>query len=274
MTNVNVSNVLQGPVDVYVGAFGATEPTDGVWTPVDQTVWRPAGATAGGVKLTVGITSKNLDVDQVPDPVGVRVTGRTVDVETSMSEVTLQNIQSLMNGGTLTVGGTTTAGAGWTTTPASSTLTSTSAHGLTVGQAVVLGAITNTTGLIAGQVYFVLTVPTTTTLTIGLAANGTPIAMGGTAGTVASVTIATYESFQPLSSVAAFNPTYSAILLEGAAPGASAAYLRRVIVRRVLSTGGFSVEWKKDTQQGLTAKFGAFYVSNSVAVFKVIDEMA
>ena len=273
MTNVNVSNVLQGPVDVYVGAFGAVEPTDGVWTPVDQTIWRPAGATAGGVKLAVGITSKNLDVDQVPDPVGVRVTGRTVDVETTMSEVTLANIQSLMNGGTLTVGGTAGVGTSWTTTASTSTLTSATDHTLVVGQAIVLGAITTTTGITAGQIYYVLTVPTTKTITIGIAAFGTPVAMT-TNGTVASVTIATYESLTPLSSVVAFSPTYSALLLEGSAPGASASYLRRVIVRRVLSTGGFSVDWKKDTQQGLTAKFGAYYVSNSVATFKLIDQLA
>ena len=273
MTNLNVVNVLQGPCDVYVGAFGAVEPTDGTWTPVDQTIWRPAGATNGGVKLTVGMTFKTLDVDQVPDPVGVRMTGRTTDVETTLSEITIANIQGLMNGGTTTIGGTSTVGTSWTTTASTSTLTSATDHTLTVGQAIVLGAITSTTGIVAGQVYYVLTVPTTKTLTIGTAPQGVPVAMS-TNGTIASVTIATYESFVPLSSVAAFTPTYSAILLEGAAPGANASFLRRVIVRKVLSTNGFSVEWKKDTQAGLAAKFGAYYISNAVLPWKLIDELA
>jgi hypothetical protein len=271
VTNLNVSNILQGPCDVYVGAFGAVEPTPGTWTAVDQTVWRPAGATAGGVKLSVGMTFKELDVDQVPDPVGVRMTGRTIAVETSLSEITLANIQSLMNGGTTTTGGT-SVGSSWTITASSSTLTSATSHGLSVGDAVVLGAITTTTGVTAGTVYYVLTVPSATTFTIGAAPGGSALSMTSN-GSTASVTQLTYQSLEPLSSVAAFSPTYSALLLEGAAPGSNASFLRRVIIRRVLSTGGFEVEWKKDTQQGMTAKFGAYYISNSIMPFKIIDQL-
>ena len=113
MTAVDVTNVLMGPVDVYVGAFGATEPTVSDWvTAIDTGIWVPAGATSGGVKLSVAIDTKTLEVDQVPEEVGVRVTGRKLAVETEMAESTLENVKFLMNGGTLATGALTPAGLG------------------------------------------------------------------------------------------------------------------------------------------------------------------
>jgi hypothetical protein len=96
---VTVTNLLQGPCDIYVAAFGATEPTLGTWTaPVSP--WVDAGGTLGGVKLSVKMDFKPLEVDQVPDDVGQRMTKRTITVETMLAEATLANIKSLMNGGT------------------------------------------------------------------------------------------------------------------------------------------------------------------------------
>src|SRR6476619_5294866 len=110
---VDVSNILQGPCNVYLAAFGATEPAPGTWTEMDSGIWTNAGGTNGGVKLNVNTTFKTLEVDQVPDPVGVRMTARDVTVETELSEITLTNIKFLMNGGTITNGGT-TVGSTWT----------------------------------------------------------------------------------------------------------------------------------------------------------------
>lgn len=185
---VVVSNVLQGPCDVYVGAFGATEPTDGVWTE-PGVAWTDAGGTSGGVKFNVNMDFKTLEVDQVPDEVGVRMTGRKILVETTMAEVTLENIKSLMNGGTITTG-------------------------------------------------------------------------------------SGFKKFEPLSSTLAFQPTYSALLLRGYAPGATAGLLRHFIVRKVLSSDGFEIEQSKDKQQGLKVKFQGFYVSSSILPFAIVDQVS
>jgi len=269
--SVDVTNLLMGPCDVYVGVFGATEPTLGTWTDVDTAIWTPAGATSGGVKLGVSIDTKVLEVDQVPDEVGVRVTGRKVSVETEMSEITLANMKFLMNGGTLAYGGS-TVGSTWTITASTALFTSATDHTLAVGDRVILGAITSTTGVTAGTVYYVRTVPTSKTLTLSATSGGAALTLT-TDGSTASCTKVNYGTFSPLSSVASFDPTYSALLLEGAAPGGVAGRKRRAIIRKVLSTGGFEVEWKKDTQQGLKVKFGSYYVSNSVSPFTVIDQL-
>lgn len=184
--SVTVTNVLMGACDVYVGAFGATEPTDGTWT-APGVAWTDAGGTSGGVKFTVNMDFKELEVDQVPDSVGVRMTGRKIMVETTMAESTLANIKSLMNGGTATTG-------------------------------------------------------------------------------------SGFAKFEPLSSTAAFQPTYSSLLLRGYAPGATSTWIRHFIVRKVLSTDGFSVEMAKDKQQGLTVKWQGFYVSPSIQPFAIIDQ--
>ena len=62
---------------MYVGAFGATEPTLGDWaTPIDTAIWVPAGATSGGVKISASIDSKTIEVDQVME---ARAAGATAE---------------------------------------------------------------------------------------------------------------------------------------------------------------------------------------------------
>lgn len=100
---VNVANILMSPADIYVAPFGSTEPALGTWT-APTTPWVDAGGTTGGVKFAVNMDFKALEVDQVPDEVGVRMTGRKITVETMMAEVTLENIKTLMNGGTISTG--------------------------------------------------------------------------------------------------------------------------------------------------------------------------
>lgn len=185
--SVNAFNVLMGPCDVYVSPFGSTEPVAGTWT-APAAPWVDAGGTSGGVKLQVSMDFKSLEVDQVPDEVGVRMTGRKVSVETELAEVTLENIKSLMNGGTIATG----------------------------------------TG---------------------------------------------FKKFEPLSSTASFQPTYSALLLRGYAPGATSGLLRHFIIRKILSTDGFEIEQSKDKQQGLKVKFGGYFISDSILPFAILDQV-
>jgi hypothetical protein len=74
----------------------------------------------------------------------------------------------------------------------------------------------------------------------------------------------------------ATQPTYAALIIDGWAPMLStgAPALRRLIVRKVLSTVKASLSFDKKTQQGLACTFDAFYVSSSIAPLHIVDETA
>jgi hypothetical protein len=65
--------------------------------------------------------------------------------------------------------------------------TTAAAHNLAVGDTVIFGAITTTTGVTAGVQYVVQTVPSTTTFTVGLTKTGAPLTLVGN-GSAATVT--------------------------------------------------------------------------------------
>lgn len=92
---VTTSNLLQGPVAVHVGLFGATEPAnaEGVISPNFTDV----GGTTDGCTLTLGQTFSNMVVDQVPMPVGSRLTEQMATVTTNVAEATLANFRIALN---------------------------------------------------------------------------------------------------------------------------------------------------------------------------------
>lgn len=98
---VTATNLVQGPATLYSGAFGATEPADtAVNTTPPASSWTDVGGTQDGLKLTVDQSYTELEVDQVVDRVGSRLTKRDFMVETSMAEPTLTNLSLALNGGT------------------------------------------------------------------------------------------------------------------------------------------------------------------------------
>src|SRR5215472_15431893 len=103
---VNVTNLILGPATLYTAPFGsagATEPTDAQvnLTPASSAGWIDAGGTVGGVKLSINQTYTVLNVDQVVDTVGRRLTSRDIQVITQMAEATLDNLAVAINGGTV-----------------------------------------------------------------------------------------------------------------------------------------------------------------------------
>lgn len=105
-------NVLLGIGEMYVGAFGATEPLDtAVGTAPDDAIWTSVGATSGGLTVNVNQTFTPLTVDQKMSPVGQRLTERTISVSTQLAEGTLENLKTAINGGTITTGGS--GGTAW-----------------------------------------------------------------------------------------------------------------------------------------------------------------
>jgi len=93
--------LVQGPATLYTGAFGATEPLDSVvnTTPAASS-WTDVGGTQDGVKLAIDQTYGELEVDQIVDRVGSRLTKRNFTIETSLAEPTLTNLSLVLNGGT------------------------------------------------------------------------------------------------------------------------------------------------------------------------------
>lgn len=102
---VTTSNLILGPATIYLGSFGAAEPADTAVNSTPQaSAWTDAGGTMEGVKLVVDQTYTALEVDQLVDRAGSRLTKRDMSVETTLAEVTLENLSVLMNGGTAASG--------------------------------------------------------------------------------------------------------------------------------------------------------------------------
>lgn len=102
---VTMTNLIQGPADLYTGAFGAAEPADTATnsTPA-ASAWTDRGGTQGGVKLTIAQTYSELAVDQLVESPGRRLTKRDCNIATNLAEPTLENLSLALNGGTASSG--------------------------------------------------------------------------------------------------------------------------------------------------------------------------
>lgn len=94
-TTVTPANVFSGPADVWVGAFGATEPAHAEAEPAVG--WTNVGATDGGTTATITQTYFDHEVDQVDMPVGAQRTGLGITAATTMAEATLENLRRALN---------------------------------------------------------------------------------------------------------------------------------------------------------------------------------
>lgn len=88
-----------GPGTLFNGAFGATEPADtAVATAPNGAVWSDVGGTQDGVTLTINQEFKELEVDQIVDVPGRRLTKRDMVIKTNLAEPTLENLAFASNG--------------------------------------------------------------------------------------------------------------------------------------------------------------------------------
>jgi hypothetical protein len=95
-----------GPGVLYSAAFGATEPAStAIGSPPSSSVFTDVGGTMGGVQLKIDQNFKELEVDQIVDIPGRRLTKREMTIATSMAEPTLENLVVAANGaGSITTG--------------------------------------------------------------------------------------------------------------------------------------------------------------------------
>lgn len=107
MVTISVTpfNIGQGAGVLYVAPWvnGAATPlTSYIGTnPGGVDVTDPfvdVGGTTGGITVEVDETLSNIAVDQILDPVGARVTARTIQVTTTLMETHIPNLVSAMNG--------------------------------------------------------------------------------------------------------------------------------------------------------------------------------
>lgn len=106
---VTVTNLTLGPGELWRGDFGATEPAD---SDIDNEIsntsvsasWDDMGGTQGGITLELNQEYTELEVDQVVDIPGRRLTKREFKINTNLAEPTLENYQLASNGGSITTG--------------------------------------------------------------------------------------------------------------------------------------------------------------------------
>lgn len=101
--------LVMGPGTIYVGSYGAVEPTNGsVGTAPNSGVWTDVGGLLGGVELTVDQEWITVELKQIPDQPMRRLRKRRLTIKTQMAEPTLSNLAYALNDTTAI-----SAGVGW-----------------------------------------------------------------------------------------------------------------------------------------------------------------
>lgn len=110
MTDINPLNYVRGPVRLWIGAFGVTEPaqTNAALIADPGAGWTFLGATQGGCTWDDEQTVTGTRADQVVDEIGARITARKTTAVMNLLEATLANLAFALN----SFGTTTQPGAG------------------------------------------------------------------------------------------------------------------------------------------------------------------
>jgi hypothetical protein len=105
--NYTTTNVVYGTGILFTAATGTAVPSDqnlGVGSSWTGLGWNYVGSTEAGVTVTFNPTTQDISIEEQPTPVGVAVTTAQMQITTSMSEETLNNIAlAYGNGGTIAV---------------------------------------------------------------------------------------------------------------------------------------------------------------------------
>jgi hypothetical protein len=112
MANKLAYQVLMGAGTLYTGAFsltGANEPVrTNVATALNATpqasAWSDAGYTNDGLTVTWNQEMAEMEVDQVADIIGRKMTKRDIQIKTNLAEATLENLVIALNSGSVTSG--------------------------------------------------------------------------------------------------------------------------------------------------------------------------
>jgi hypothetical protein len=91
-----------GPGVLKSAVVGSTEPTDlaAAWA----VAWTDLGYTEEGTTFNISPEFEDVEVAEEIDPIDVLPTGRTMSVDFALAELTAENLQKVLNGGTITTG--------------------------------------------------------------------------------------------------------------------------------------------------------------------------
>lgn len=99
---VTATNLIMGPGTLYVATFGTAEPADSTIATAPAS-YTDVGGTQDGVSLAITQEYAEMEVDQLVDVPGRRLTKRVFTLETNLAEPTLAMLKvALNNGGTIT----------------------------------------------------------------------------------------------------------------------------------------------------------------------------
>lgn len=97
--------VTVGAGRIYIGAYGATEPTEtAINTAPPSSSWTEVGGTIDGVNVNLEQSFTTIYIDQIADPVQSALTERMMKVVANAAENTLETIKTAWNGGTIASG--------------------------------------------------------------------------------------------------------------------------------------------------------------------------
>ena len=99
------------------------------------------------------------------------------------------------------------------------------------------------------------------------------LTLGLNGGTI--TTAAGYKYYDPVYDGSELQPTYIALLFDGYAPASAAGVSkrRRFLVRKSIQTENVESAYKKGDMTLVPTTFAAHYVSDTVAPFRIIDEV-
>ena len=99
------------------------------------------------------------------------------------------------------------------------------------------------------------------------------LTLGMNGGTI--TTAASYSYYEPVYDGTELQPAYIAVLFDGYAPASAAGVSkrRRVILRKAISTENIESSYKKDSLTLVPVTFTSHFVSDTVASFRIIDEV-
>lgn len=233
-----------GPGWLRIGLVGSVEPTD--LTTAWDASWTLLGYTEEGHEAAIEPNFEPLEVAEELTPVRYDETSRNMRISFSLAEITALNLKRALNGGTVTGPSSALRLIGTATIVATTgVITTTVAHGLVVGDQVKTGTVVTTTGITSNTVYYVKTVPSTTSVTLSATSGGAALTLGtdGSLSALSEVT-GTVTIFEPPEIGAV---SYAAIGWE-ATDG-----LERWIWRKCIQTGSVTLARRKAPAKTLIA---------------------
>jgi len=96
------TKVRIGPGKLYSAAVGSVEPATlaTVWA----VAWTDLGYTVEGSSFVISPSYEEIEVAEELDPIDIQATGRDLTVSFALAQLTAENLQLALNGGTITTG--------------------------------------------------------------------------------------------------------------------------------------------------------------------------